>query len=88
MPNVRTVQLDGTQIRSKAAFLEAVAAALNFPDYFGHNWDALDECLADIEEDTEVVWTDSGFYAAADPEGFRVAVDCFKQAPRVRLLPR
>jgi hypothetical protein len=32
---VRFVRLDGSSIDSKASFLEAVAAALGFPDYFG-----------------------------------------------------
>jgi RNAse (barnase) inhibitor barstar len=37
--------MDGTRIRSKDEFYDAVAAALSFPDWFGRNLDALYDCL-------------------------------------------
>ena len=40
--------IDGTKLSGKASSLKEVAAALNFPSYFGYNWDALDECLGDV----------------------------------------
>lgn len=32
----------------KDAMLAAIATALDFPDWFGGNWDALEECLTDL----------------------------------------
>jgi len=32
----------------KESFLGTVASALEFPDYFGTNWDALNDCLTDM----------------------------------------
>jgi len=32
----------------KAQLLKNLAVALGFPDWFGHNWDALEDCLTDL----------------------------------------
>lgn len=39
---------DLTDCRDKAEFLRRIAVALRFPAWFGHNWDALADCLADM----------------------------------------
>jgi hypothetical protein len=42
------VLLVPTGIRSKTDLLATLADAGNFPDYFGGNWDALQDCLRDL----------------------------------------
>jgi RNAse (barnase) inhibitor barstar len=37
-----------TNINGKEDLLKELSAKLNFPDYFGFNWDALHECLRDF----------------------------------------
>lgn len=46
--DIRLVELDGTRIEGKDDLLDALAAGFSFPDYFGGNWDALEECLRDL----------------------------------------
>lgn len=41
------LRVDLKGVRSKKALLEALAAGLKLPRYFGHNWDALADCLMD-----------------------------------------
>jgi hypothetical protein len=45
---IRFSLLDGDTITDKPTLLRACAEALAFPPYFGHNWDALADCLTDL----------------------------------------
>ena len=40
--------LDGAAVGSRAGFFQEIARRLHFPDYFGHNWDAVFDCLTDL----------------------------------------
>jgi hypothetical protein len=39
----------GRKARTPASFFDEAAAALQFPYYFGDNWDAFHDCLTDLE---------------------------------------
>ena len=43
---VQRVDLAGA--RNKAEMLDAIGKTLGFPEWFGHNWDALNDCLLDM----------------------------------------
>lgn len=42
-----TVQIDAEVLSTSASLIDAFAAALSFPEYFGRNWGALYECFSD-----------------------------------------
>lgn len=44
----RLFYLDGSKVRDKESFLNKAARAMDFPDYFGKNWDAFEECVNDL----------------------------------------
>jgi hypothetical protein len=45
---VAVFEVNGACIESERDLLSALARAMEFPSYFGMNWDALDECLRDL----------------------------------------
>jgi hypothetical protein len=64
----------------KDALLRTLADALGFPDWFGHNWDALADALADLgwlPEAPGYVLRLDGLpgYRAADPAGCAILLD-------------
>jgi hypothetical protein len=44
----RDATLDNVRIDARHQPLRAIAKALDFPDWFGANWDALEDCLGDL----------------------------------------
>ena len=42
------LRIDLFGVRNKDELLTAVGKALRFPEWFGHNWDALADCLTDM----------------------------------------
>jgi hypothetical protein len=47
---VRGSKLNFARVRitGKTTFMRDIAAALGFPQWFGENWDALEDCLVDL----------------------------------------
>lgn len=43
------VAIDGGDIAGRDDLMEALAGALGLPEWFGRNWDALDDVLRDAE---------------------------------------
>lgn len=37
------------KVKSKRGLMNTLARVMEFPDWFGHNWDALEDCLTDLD---------------------------------------
>jgi hypothetical protein len=76
--------IDGESIATKAAFLAAAAASLNFPDYFGENWDAFYDCLTDLDKGGAkgyvLLYTQPENFAEANPADWLILVELLQDA--------
>ncbi|MEI6372546.1 MAG: barstar family protein [Actinomycetes bacterium] len=79
-----TVVLDTTDVESKEAFLQACAETFALPSWFGMNWDALVDCLSDLDVGESmgilIGWRGWQSFALADAEEFATAVDVLGDA--------
>jgi RNAse (barnase) inhibitor barstar len=68
----RVVELDGAKMTSRARAHAELARAFDFPDYYGKNWDAFNDCFGDYVEEHDgeriaVLWHRVAECAAAAP---------------------
>ena len=73
------LRLEKVHFAAKPALLRNLANALGFPDWFGENWDALEDCLTDLS------WSDASghvllFDGARAEDDFGVLVDILESA--------
>jgi RNAse (barnase) inhibitor barstar len=77
--------LAGQTVTDKDEFLEMCVESLEFPDWFGHNWDALADCLTDLTWATTmagylIVYAGWQALAQEEPESFATAMEIFKES--------
>ncbi|WP_237269444.1 barstar family protein [Pseudothauera hydrothermalis] len=81
---MRPYCIDLSACDDKAAVLAALAKGLSFPAWFGHNWDALADCLSDLSwlPDRSVVVVFEHVRRLADnaPDDYRTTLDIFAEA--------
>lgn len=67
--------VDGSSVTTKAAAMDAIAAALSFPTWFGRNLDALYDCLTDLSwlpaGEHVLIWSHHEGLLAADPRAYQ-----------------
>ena len=72
-------EIDGA--RDKEDLLLRMGSALEFPDYFGENWDAFEECLRELPSATLIV-RDAAALWTAMPAEMITLVDVWSAAAR------
>ncbi|WP_418059435.1 barstar family protein [Pimelobacter simplex] len=84
--------VDGAPLDTTPDVLRAIGDALAFPDHYGVNLDALNDCLRDLPGPTVLLWDAWSGYARAEPARFAVVVEILgergPEEPRLEVLLR
>ena len=78
-------RIDISHAGDKKTFLDRIAKVLQFPDWFGYNWDALNDCLTDLEwlptkTGYVLIFENGDRFAAGHKQDFHKAMDVFRAA--------
>jgi len=76
--------LDGAEIADKEEFLNHASAVLSFPDYFGNNWDAFEDCLTDMSwhktDGYLILYDNFEAFAKHAPDQFKTALEILRDS--------
>jgi RNAse (barnase) inhibitor barstar len=75
-------------VTSKEQALDAIGNALSFPSWYGHNLDALYDCLVDLSwqpaGEQVLIWAGHRKLAGADPDAYRAVLEVLRDAAAAR----
>ncbi|RJQ80499.1 barnase inhibitor [Pseudonocardiaceae bacterium YIM PH 21723] len=76
--------LDGQKVRTRQQFYAAIATALDFPEYFGKNLDALHDLLTDLDwlpgGDHVLIWSGHKALRGAEPDSYAALCEVLSDA--------
>ena len=85
--NFKIFIIENKAILNDQDLLLEISASMKFPEYFGNNWDALDECLVDFEwlnnpkgfvlviQNSRVLWKKAAYSAGKLVQGWLCAAE-------------
>jgi RNAse (barnase) inhibitor barstar len=85
IPSAHSFFINGDNIIDKQTFLKEFADQLNFPEYFGFNWDAFSDCITDLswlepESSFLIIYKNSHNFRSHSPEEWKVANEILLEA--------
>jgi RNAse (barnase) inhibitor barstar len=78
--DMTTYSVDLRSLRTRDDLHERLAQVFSFPDYYGRNWDAFDECIADVDLPVSVVVSGFEDLLLVLPREAKMLVDCLRSA--------
>ena len=79
-PYIDFVVIEGSKICDKNSLFKEFSEKLDFPDYFGFNWDAFSDCMTDLswldnKNSFLIIYKGTRQFRLASPEEWRIAQD-------------
>jgi RNAse (barnase) inhibitor barstar len=77
-------RIRSTKSANDACFFDELAAAVQFPYYFGHNWDAVWDCITDLNwlhgSSFVFIFDEAEYLLSESDRGFRVLLEILADA--------